>query len=80
VDSGFHHINADHSVSVHRKKRLIVTAYVDDLLIVGPKGTPEIPKLKKELADRFKMADLGPCHHCLGMEITRDRGNRMLHL
>jgi len=77
---GFHHINADHSVFVNRSKRLIVTAYVDDLLIVGPKGTAEIPKLKKELAVRFKMTDLGPCHHYLGMEITRDRGNRTLHL
>jgi hypothetical protein len=26
------------------------------------------------------MTDLGPCHHYLGMEITRDRSNHTLHL
>ena len=42
---GFHYINA---VLVNCKKKLIVTAYVDSVLIIGPKSTAEIPKLKKD--------------------------------
>jgi hypothetical protein len=42
LSQDFHNINADHSVFVNRKKRLIITTYVDNLLIVGPKGIQDM--------------------------------------
>lgn len=44
ISLDFTHINADHSVFVNRrKKRLIINAYVDDLLLFRPQGTQKIP-------------------------------------
>ena len=76
----FQHINADHSLFVNRKTNLIVAVYVDDLLFVGPKGTNHIKELKGALKKKFRMTDLGPVHQYLGMEVTRDGANNILHL
>ena len=56
---------------IFKKGDLIVSAYVDDLLIFGT-NAQEIRDFKKFMTDMFKMTDLGPCHIYLGMEITRD--------
>ena len=42
----FQHINANHFVFVNKKRKLIVIAYVDDLLIIDFKNNKEIVKLK----------------------------------
>ena len=80
ISQGFKRLESDHSVFVNYKKKLIVPIYVDDLLLIGPPGLEDISKLKKALGQRFSMTDLGPCHHYLGMGITRDRVNKTLHL
>jgi hypothetical protein len=50
---------------------LFVAIYVDDLIISG--ATLEIiEEFKLQLSQRFKMKDLGPIKHCLGMEINQD--------
>lgn len=58
---------------------LIVAIYVDDLLIIG-NSKPHNDEVKKEFKKRFDMKDLGPVDVMLGMEITRDRQNRKLHI
>ena len=80
ISQGFQRLESDHSIFVNNKTRLIVPVYVDDLLIIGPKNSSQIGKLKKVLNKRFEMTDLGPCNHYLGMAVTRDRANRTLHL
>ena len=65
---------------INKKTGLTVPVYVDDLLIIGPRGSKQIAYLKKTLDNRFKMTDLGPCHHYLGMEVIRDRDNRTLSI
>ena len=77
---GFERLESDHSVFINRKTRLIVPVYVDDLLIIGPRGSKAIKKLKQALGKRFSMTDLGPCHHYLGMAVTRDREKKTLSL
>jgi hypothetical protein len=52
---------------------------VDDLLIVGPR-MEQINELKQSLSERFKMTDLGPCNHYLGLTIRRDRANKAIYL
>ncbi len=45
--------------------------YVDDLLLLA-KTTKQMAELKKTMADRFKMKDLGVLHHLLGLQILMD--------
>lgn len=47
-----------------------VVVYVDDLYIVGP-DLSLIVWLKKELVTKFKITDLGPTSHYLGIEVLR---------
>lgn len=76
----FHHIEADHSVFVNRTTKLIVSIYVDDLQIFGPKGSPDIQTLKNALNDKYDMTDLGACSEYLGMEIYRNRDTRLVRI
>jgi len=52
-------------------RRIIVTIYVDDLLITGD-DTTGIGDFRTAIQKRFKMTDLGQIHHCLGFQVTRD--------
>ena len=58
-------------------KKIILTIYVDDLLITG-EDTVGINKFRLDIQKRFKMTDLGEIHHCLGFQVTRD--SQFLHL
>lgn len=58
---------------------MYIAVYVNDLLIVGP-SIAEIKKIKRKLANRFQMTDLGPCSYYLEMSVQRDRQNRKLYL
>ena len=50
---------------------VILTLYVDDILITG-KGPTLVEQKKKELKERFEMTDMGEVSRILGMEVTRD--------
>ncbi len=80
VSIGFKHTESDHSLFVNETTRLIVSVYVDDIQIYGPRGSKHIIKLKQDLHKRFAMTDLGPCSYYLGMEIVRDRLNRTVRI
>ncbi|KXJ84276.1 hypothetical protein RP20_CCG014294 [Aedes albopictus] len=58
---------------------LFVTIYVDDLLIFTNDGRLK-KKLKQFLMQNFKMKDLGPATHCLGIRIKRNRREGKLSL
>ena len=77
---GFKHTESDHSLFVNESTCLIVSVYVDDIQIFGPKGSLEISKLKKELHRRFAMTDLGPVTGYLDMEIQRMRSERTVRI
>lgn len=57
---------------VNKHKIVIVTVYVDDLLLLT-NDTNEKERVKHELMKKFKMKDLGPIRSCLG--ITRETAN-----
>jgi Reverse transcriptase (RNA-dependent DNA polymerase) len=69
---GFTRTYADHSVFVSKSRVVILVVYVDDILLFGPQLT-EIAYVKKQLANSFKMSDMGPAKSYLGMDIARDR-------
>jgi hypothetical protein len=52
---------------------VIVTIYVDDLVIVGTRKS--VNKFKAEISEKFEMKDLGALSHCIGLQISKtERG------
>ncbi len=58
---------------------LIITLYVNCVVIAGD-DKDGISFIKGELSKRFEMKDVCEAKMCLGLEITRDRANRILKL
>ena len=73
---GFNSCESDHSVFVSKDKKTFIAVYVDDLLIFCA-NMSYIRVIKGKLAARFKMTDLGPAQHYLGIEVIRT-GNSIL--
>ena len=73
---------ADPALFVRRENGELFYAlvYVDDIQLVGPKGSPVIARLKQELADIFDIRDLGESSYFLGMEIERKRDEGTIKL
>ena len=61
----------------HKGTPVIITLYVDDLLIIGCDITV-INGIKEKLMEKFKMSDLGNMSLVLGMQVTRDRAKGSL--
>ena len=53
-----------------------IYVYVDDLLIIGPKGS--CTQLAKNLSAKFKTKELGDAEFCLGIKITRNKKGILL--
>lgn len=58
----------------------IVSTFVDDIKIMGPKGSDFIGKFKAELAAAFSMVDMGPISFYLGLKVIRDREKKTIKL
>ena len=72
LDLGFHRSPVEPTlyVNIENDERLIVSVYVDDLLITGSKDAL-VNKFKNQMRAEFEMSDLGEMHFFLGMEITQ---------
>ena len=70
---GFRPTQSDPCVYTHGSgvTLVILTLYVDDILIPG-KDPTLVKQKKKKLNERFEIADMGEVSCILGMEITRD--------
>lgn len=77
ISQGLKPCDADRSVFYN--KDVIVAVYVDDLLLFGF-DKRKIQNLKKALSERFEMEDLGACSWYLGIDIQRDRPQRIITL
>ena len=60
-------------VQIKGKNLLIVSLYVDDLIITG-NDSKMIEEFKLEMMKSFEMSDLGLMHYFLGMEVCQDDG------
>ena len=58
---------------------MIVVLYVDDLIIACSSEMSRVSLVAK-LAANYKIHDLGELQYYLGLQITRDRGRRLLHV
>jgi hypothetical protein len=73
--------DADFSVYVAQvgDVKFLIVVYVDDLILVC-NSKDKLLEVKKELFQKFKMKDLGDLHFFLGMEVKRDRAQRLLYI
>lgn len=76
---GFKCTRSDAGIYVyhHEKAEVILIVYVNDLLHMGF-SLKEIKRMKKLLADKFQIRDLGATASFLGMRITCDRSKKLL--
>jgi hypothetical protein len=59
--------------------KFFIVVYVDDLILVC-NNKDKLLQVKEELSRKFKMKDLGNLHFFLGMEVERDRAQRLLYI
>jgi hypothetical protein len=64
---------------VRRREKfaLIIGVYVDDLVVTGMQAA-DIAGFKQEMADRFRMSDLGALSYYLGIEVKQGGGEMRL--
>jgi transposase InsO family protein len=81
LELGFKKAYSDPSLYIFDRDniRVIVPVFVDDITLAS-KSTDALDKFVAELATYFKLRDLGPTSLLLGVEITRDRTKRTIHL
>ena len=72
LSKGLKRVESDHSIytQIHSNEILIITIYVDDLLLVGS-NLCLINDFKTILSNEFKMKDLGEANFILGIKIER---------
>jgi hypothetical protein len=76
---GFSQLHSDHCVYINKDTGVIIAMWVDDLLIFR-KDINSIDNLKQQLRQEFEMKDLGELKYFLGMQIHRDRSQKLLHI
>ena len=64
---------------INPKERLFIITFVDDYIIIGP-DKKNIKALKAQLGLKYVIKDRGPAFYFLGVEILKDRTNRLLYL
>ena len=81
MELGFKKAYSDPSLYIFERDniRVIVPVFVDDITLAS-KSADALDKFVAELATYFKLRDLGPTSFLLGMEIIRNRPERIIHL
>ena len=64
---------------INLKKRLFIIIVIDDYIIIGL-NKKNIKALKAQLGLKYVIEDRGPAYYFLGVEILRDRANRLFYL
>ena len=72
-------IESNESVFMNVKKNIIITLYVNDILIIDLSKI-DIQRIKKILNNKFYMLDLRPCVYYLDMIVKRNRVVDILRL
>ena len=62
----------DPSIFINREQDLIMSVYVDDILLLG-QDERKINQMKATLASTFQMTDLGLCSYYLGMHVQHGK-------
>ena len=75
TENGFVQNDADHCVYSRKseKEKVILLVWVDDLIIAASNNTL-LSDVKEMLKSRFKMKDMGPLKHFLGIDFRQSEG------
>ena len=76
---GFDQTHSDHCVYINKSTGVIVAIWVDDLIIFG-KDSVGVDLLKRQLSEAFDMKDMGKLQYFLGIQVHRDRKNRLIQI
>ena len=73
LQQGYKQAQIDHTLFFHQKddKITILIVYVDGIILIGNDSTKMV-ELKKRLAAKFEVKDLGSLRYFLGMEVVRN--------
>ena len=64
---------------INPKERLFIITFVNDYIIISP-NKKSIRALKAQLGLKYAIKDRGPASYFLGVEILRDKANKLLYL
>ena len=78
-DLGYQPLTSNSAVYINPKERLFIITFVDDYIIISP-NKKNIKALKAQLGLKYAIEDQGPSSYFLGVEILRDKANRLLYL
>ncbi|KAJ0394166.1 hypothetical protein ATCC90586_002222 [Pythium insidiosum] len=76
---GFTRVESDYGLyALHQEGeiRMLLTVYVDDLLLLGPPAV--CAEIARKLQDAFELVHLGPVKYLLGVEVLIDRRHNMV--
>jgi histone deacetylase 1/2 len=59
--------------------KFFIVVYVDDFILVC-NNQNKLLQIKEELSQKFEMKDLGELHFFLGMEVERNRDERLFYI
>jgi ribosome maturation factor RimP len=76
---GFIILDIDLGVLINYTPNVIITTYIDDLLIFGP-NINDINNLKSKVNEVFEVTDFRSIKYYLGIKIMRNRYNKILKL
>jgi hypothetical protein len=77
LEIGFQRSKKDTCLYILRDPFILLTIYVDDLVMVTQQEE-DLQWLKKQLLKKFKMVDMGVLHHILGIKVEQQ--NNCLHM
>jgi hypothetical protein len=66
-------------VYFNQETGILIVTYVDDMLIIR-KDKSKIKTLKRGLATKFEIEDMGSANYFVGVRITRDREKKTISL
>jgi len=79
MNHNFTRSTQDYSLYINYSRQLLVLVYVDDLVLAAAE-VKDIDWIKDSLTKAFEMTDLGELSTFLGLEISRNRSQRLLTL
>jgi hypothetical protein len=76
-DLGFAPSQWDAGLWFNKEKQAYITLYVDDVKLIGP-NEAALDEISRQIAQRFRIKELGHAHHYLGMKVRNIDGK--IHL
>jgi acid phosphatase class B len=74
IEMGFKQSSSDQCIYISSEKDFLIGVCVDDMVLVG-KSDEQMKIVKKMLAERFEVKDMGPLHHFLGVKVNQNITN-----